>query len=184
MIGWLINRQMTAFERDFDYDMSYARDILSAGLGAFRRFSASFGMARHRDNVARDAWYAAKIAAAFSEDCGPCTQLFVSMAERDGVNPATLRAILAADEKAMSPDAALGYRFARAVIARDISESDRLRTEVLQRWGQRGLVSLALTIASSRVFPALKYALGHGSACTKVRVGGALAPLLHHESHW
>ena len=48
MIRWFLNRQMNAFEREFDYDMSYARDILAAGLGAFWSFSRIFGMAQYR----------------------------------------------------------------------------------------------------------------------------------------
>lgn len=99
------------------------------------------------------------------------------MAERSGVSPGAIRAVLAADEKAMSPDVALGFRFARGVLARDINESDHHRAEILKRWGPRGLVSLAFTISASRVFPTVKYALGHGRACTQVRVAGADAPL-------
>jgi hypothetical protein len=72
----------------------------------------------------------------------------------------------------MPPDAALGFRFAKSVLERDIAAGDRLRDEVVSRWGRKGLVSLALTIAASRVFPAVKYALGHGHACVRVRVGG------------
>jgi len=105
------------------------------------------------------------------------------MAERDGVNAANLRAILAADERAMTPAAALGFRFAQAVVGRRLAEADTLRGEVLQRWGRRALVSLALTIASSTVFPNVKYALGHGHACTQIRVAGGNAPLAHRELH-
>ena len=108
-----------------------------------------------------------------AEDCGPCTQLVVTMAEREGVSPPTLRAILAGEQGALPPDAALGFRFARAVLARDVAEGDRLREEVVSRWGRKGLVTLALTIAASRIFPAVKYALGHGHACVQVRVAGA-----------
>jgi hypothetical protein len=183
MIRWFLNRRMNAFEREFHYDMSYARDILGASLGAFWRFSRIFGVAKYRQDVPRDAWYAAKIAATLSGDCGPCTQLVVTMAEREGVSAANLRAILAADERAMTPDAALGFRFAQAVVCRRLAEADTLRAEVLQRWGGRALVSLAFTIASSIVFPNVKYALGHGRACTQVRVAGGNAPLAHRESH-
>ena len=34
------------------------------------------------------------------------------------------------------------------------------------------MVTLAFAIASTRVFPTLKYALGHGHVCTRVRVAG------------
>jgi len=173
MLGWLVRRQMAKFERQFDYDLTYARDIYDASPRAFFRFSRIFGLAEHRADVPREAWFAAKIAATLAEDCGPCTQLVVTMAEREGVSAAALRAILGGDATTMPPDAALGFRFARSVLERDIAEGDRLRGEVVSRWGRKGLVSLALTIAASRVFPGVKYALGHGHACTRVRVGSA-----------
>jgi hypothetical protein len=172
MLGWLVKWQMAKFERQFDYDLTYARDIYDASPRAFFRFSRISGLAAHREVVPREAWFAAKIAATLAEDCGPCTQLVVTMAERDGVSAAALRAILAGEPTVMPPDAALGFRFARSVLEHDIAEGNRLRHEVVSCWGRKGLVSLALAIAASRVFPAVKYALGHGQACARVRVGG------------
>jgi hypothetical protein len=40
--------------------------------------------------------------------------------------------------------------------ARDIAESDRLRRQIVTQWGDQALVSLALTMASSRLYPSLK----------------------------
>ena len=183
MISWFLKRQIRAFERTFDYDASYARDILDASPRALLLFSRVSKIVGYRKDVPADAWFAANITAALAEDCGPCTQLAVTMAERSGVSPEAIRAVLAADEKAMSPEVAWGSLFARAVLARDIDESDRLRAEILKRWGPRGLVSLAFTISASRVYPSVKYALGRGRACTQVRVAGADAPLAHRASH-
>jgi alkylhydroperoxidase family enzyme len=178
MLRWFVRRQLAAYERDHDYDLSYSRDILNASLRAFFRFYQASQLAAHQEDLPRDAAFAARITTSRSEDCGPCTQLVVTLAERAGVAPDTLRAILAGNEAAMPADAALGYRFAVAVIARDIEESDRLRKEVTSRWGQRAVVSLALAIAGTRIFPTIKYALGHGHACTRVRVAGVDSPLV------
>ncbi len=164
MLKWLIRRRLDAFDRAFGYDSSYARAILDADEGAFLRFARLMGVASYRKDVPADAWYAAKIVAAASEDCGPCTQLVTTMAERDGVPPDVLRAILEGDERAMPPDVALACRFARATLAHD-PEADGLREEVVRRWGERGLVSLAFGITAARLFPTVKYALGHGRAC-------------------
>jgi len=177
MIGWLVRRKLRAFERDFDYDMTYARDIFDASPRAFWKFTRILGLSEHREDVPLDAWFAAKLTTTLSEDCGPCTQLVVTMAEHQGRTPATLRAILAGDLDSMSPEAALGYRFAKAVLARDVPKSDSLRAEIVACWGRKALISLAFAIASSRVFPNVKYALGHGRACVHVRVAGADAQL-------
>src|SRR4029077_20400802 len=105
MLGWLVRWRLAKFERDFDYDLGYARDIYDASPHAFFRFSRISAMAAHREGVSREAWFAAKLTATLTEDCGPCTQLVVTMAEREGASPAELRAIVAGDERAMSPDA-------------------------------------------------------------------------------
>ncbi|HKP26000.1 MAG TPA: hypothetical protein VJV39_19175, partial [Dongiaceae bacterium] len=116
-------------------------------------------------------WYAAKIVAAMSEDCGPCVQLSVRMAEKSGVPESDLRAVIAGDVARMSDDASLGYRFAKAAIARGV-ELDDLRVEVVRRWGRKALGALAINIVTTRAFPAMKHALGHGHACVTVDIGG------------
>jgi hypothetical protein len=177
MIKWLMARRIAAFERGYDYDMSYARDILAVSPRALALFGGIGKLARYRRDVPMEAYYAAKVTAAKAEDCGPCTQLVVTMAERAGVAPAELRAVLQADERAMSANAALGFRFARAVLARD-AEADSLRQTIVVRWGKHALISLGFAIAASRVFPTVKYALGHGEACTRITVGGSAVALL------
>jgi hypothetical protein len=179
MIKWLMRRRLAAFERDFDYDARYAHDILEASRRAFYALSKIQALAGFRRDVPREAYYAAKLVAARAEDCGPCTQLVVTMAERARVAPAMLRAVLTRDERAMGQDAALGFRFAEAVLAHD-ARTDALREDVLRRWGPRALVSLGFAIAASRVYPTVKYALGHGKACVRVTVGGAAVPVLRH----
>jgi hypothetical protein len=176
MLKWLLQRQIAAFERTYNYDSAFGRDILDADTNAALRFGRVMGITRYHKDVPLEAWYAAKLVATMAEDCGPCTQLNVTMAEQSGVAPAVLRAIVARDERAMPRDAALGFRFAEAVIHHDAA-ADGLREEILSRWGKRALVSLAFAITAGRLFPTVKYALGHGRSCVQVRVGGTVAPV-------
>jgi len=179
MLGWIIRRRLAAFERAFDYDATYMRQMLETSRSGFMRFGSIMKMTRHREDLPLEAWYAAKIAATLAEDCGPCTQLVVKMAEQDGVAPAVLRAIVAGDAQAAGDDAGLALRFARAALAHEAA-ADTLRAEIIGRWGQRALVTLALAIAASRVFPTVKYVLGHGQSCSRVRVAGVdTRPGLH-----
>ena len=39
-------------------------------------------MSNYCKDVSRDAYYAAKLVGTMTEDCGPCTQLVATMAER------------------------------------------------------------------------------------------------------
>jgi hypothetical protein len=168
----LLRWRVAAFERTYGYDAGYIRSILDASTRAMLRLSAFQIFAAQRRGLPRDAFYAARIAGTMAEDCGPCTQLVVTMAEREHVAPATLRAIVARDLDAASPEAALAVRFVEAVIARDLLRADALRSEVVSKWGDEAVVSLAFAIATSRVYPTLKYSLGFGRACSRVQVAG------------
>jgi hypothetical protein len=177
MFKWLIRNRLAAFERSFDYDMSYVRSLLAADARAFWAFSRVQGISRYRRDVPVDAYYAAKLVGLLGEDCGPCTQLVVAMALRDGVSAQTLAAVLGAKDDALSEQVLLCVVFARAVVARS-QAAEPLREQVLTRFGERGLVSLAFALTAARIFPTLKYALGHGSSCQRVQVQGELVPVV------
>jgi len=169
MLRWILRKPLDSFERRFNYDMTYAREILDASPKALLRFSRIGGFTQHREGAPLDVYYAVKIAGTLQEDCGPCTQLMVDMALAEGVSPAVLRTIVARDPSAMPPDVSLAFRYAQATLAHSL-DANALREEIVARWGRKALVSLAYGLAAARIFPTLKYALGHGQACMKVRV--------------
>ena len=77
----------------------------------------------------------------------------------------------------MPEGVALAVRFAEASL-RHAPAADELREEVLRRFGKRGLVSLAFALTAARLYPTLKYAMGHGRACQRVTIGGETRPVL------
>jgi hypothetical protein len=171
MLKWFIERRLRSFERSFDYDMGYARAILAADTHAFLAFARVMALSSYRKDVPEDVYFAVELSGTLAEDCGPCTQLVVGMALRAGVAPQTLAAVLRRDDAALSEPVRLGVTFARAVLARS-AEAEPIREQIARRFGQRGLVSLAFALTAARVFPTLKYALGHGIACQRVVVQG------------
>jgi alkylhydroperoxidase family enzyme len=178
MIKWALRRAIDKFERDWHYDASYMRDINDASPRAAWLFFRVAALGQFRRDIPIEAWCAAGLTAVRQEDCGPCTQLGVTMAERAGVSPAVLRAVLSDDPGAMPPDVALVWKFTRATLAHDAA-ADEYREAIVQRWGPRALVSLAFAIAAARMYPTVKYALGHGKACTRVVVAGTLVMFDH-----
>jgi hypothetical protein len=170
MIRWALRRAIDKFERDWNYDASYIRDMIDASPRAAWLFSRATKLGQFRRDVPLEPWFAAGLTAVRHEDCGPCTQLGVSMAERYGVNPAVLRAVLTDNPDAMPPDVALVWKFTRATLAHDPA-ADEYREQIVKKWGRRGLVSLAFAVTASRIYPTVKYALGHGHACMRVVVG-------------
>jgi hypothetical protein len=177
MLKWFLRRQIAAFERTWNYDASYIREMIDADPRAMMVFGKVQGLNQYRKDVPLAAYCAAGLVAVMAEDCGPCTQLGIDMAQREGVDAAILRAIVARDYAAMPEEVALAVRFTEATL-RHAPEADDLREEVLRRWGKRGLISLAFSMLSARVYPTLKFALGHGRTCTRLVIGGEARPVL------
>ena len=171
MLKWFIHRRLAAFERQHGYDASYMHEVLDTDLGAFRAFGRATGLGNFRKDVPADVYFAATLTSSIQADCGPCTQLGVGFALAAGVPAATVAAVAKGDLGTLSADVALGVRFARAVLARDPAVDD-YRQEITRRWGPRALLSLTFGVMSVQLYPTLKYALGHGKACTRLVVAG------------
>lgn len=172
MFKWLMHRGVGAFERQWHYDAGYLHEMIDADPRAAWMFQRATGLGKYRKDVPDEALAAAAITAVRNEDCGPCTQLGVSMAERAGGDPKVLRAILTETPSLMPPHVALAWRFTRATLDHD-PLADEYREEIVRLWGPRAVVSLAFAIVTSRMYPTVKYAMGHGKACTRVVVDGA-----------
>lgn len=172
MLKAFLHRRVEKFAKPFGYDATYMHEVIDASPLAACKFQLSQFMAKHRDSVPADAWYAAHLAGVLCEDCGPCTQLCIDMAIKDGVAPATLAALVRGDMDEAGENAALAFRYAIAV-ARN-GDSLELVEQVRQRFGARGLVSLCFSVTGARAYPAIKRGLGHGAVCRRVEVAGAI----------
>jgi hypothetical protein len=172
MVRGLLRRTIESFERKWNYDASYLKEIVDLSPWAALKFSLATSLGSYRRDVPRAAWFAAGITAVRSEDCGPCTQLAITMAERQGVGPEILRALLKDDVAAMPEEVALAWRFTRATLAHDAAADD-YRDEIVRRWGRRAVVTLAFAMTTARMYPTVKYAMGHGKICSRVIVNGA-----------
>lgn len=171
MIAWFANRRIDAFERTYDYDMSYAREILRLSPSALMRFMRATALSNFREGVTLEAWYAASLLATLAEDCGPCTQLGVTMAERAGIDPKLISSLIAGQFDALPTPVADTARFVVATLRRS-AEADELRERVEKHFGRTGVLSIAFALATARIYPTIKYALGYGHACQRVSVGG------------
>jgi hypothetical protein len=171
MLTWFMKRRLRAFGEAFGYDTSYGAELIDTDIAAGLALARLSKVAAYRADAPAAAWYAAKIVAVMTEDCGPCVQLAVTMAQRGGISESDLRAIVTGNVARMSAEASLGYRFAKALLARS-AELDGLREEIVRRWGARALAAISINLVATRTFPALKYALGHGQSCQSVEIGG------------
>ena len=176
MLRWFLKRSVRKLQRDFNYDPSYANDLIAHAPLAMLWLALAPRIIRRPREIPLDVWYAAGLTGVIEADCGPCTQLGVRFAEQAGVPAPVLRAVLTADESAMSEGVRLAVRYTRTCLRHEL-DAEGYRAEILQRWGRRGLARLAYVITVAGLFPTIKYALGHGQACTRIRLGNETLPV-------
>lgn len=70
-----MRRGIAAFERQWNRDASYVREMIEADPRAAWKFQRASSLGEYRKDVPVDALAAAAITAVRHEDCGPCTQL-------------------------------------------------------------------------------------------------------------
>jgi hypothetical protein len=181
MIRWFLDRQLRAFERRWGYDTAYARELAAADPFALIAFGLASGIGAYRKGVPAQVHGAAQLVSVMAEDCGPCAQLGIDMALEAGVAPAVLRAVVERDFAAMPAEIALAVRWADASLAH-APEADEMRDDIVRLWGKRGLISLAFALTAGRIYPTVKYAMGHGRACMRLNIAGearSVRPALH-----
>jgi hypothetical protein len=173
MLAWLIRRKIDSFAAAYAYDMSYVHEILNVSTQAALAYSRATALGSFRRGVPADIHSLVQLVGVMHEDCGPCVQLGVKIAQQAGASPSNLRAVLAGELEQVPPEYALAVRYARAVLARD-SAADEFREALSARYGKLGLVSLAFSLTCARIYPTMKYALGFGHACTRITVDGTV----------
>jgi hypothetical protein len=141
MLRWFVGQFLRRYEQRYDYDAAYLRAMFRHAPEAFWKFAKIGDAAQHRFQAPGAALFAAKLVGTVGEDCGPCTQLVVNQAREAGVGENDIAAVLERKVEAMGADAALGFRFADAVLAH--GDDDAAREAVRAAWGERGVVELS-----------------------------------------
>ena len=169
MLQKLIQKRLDAEEQRLGVPLTYLRHISRTSLGAFFKFALFAPLSQHRRALPEAAYYVAKLVSARSEDCGTCVQIEVNLARQAGVPATAIRAVLEDRPADLTPELADVYHFARAVAERT-GDDEAWRTRMRDRFGEGGLVELALALATAQVFPITKRALGYAKACALVEI--------------
>jgi hypothetical protein len=96
-------------------------------------------------------------------------QIAVNQVRKAGVPAEVLQAVLDCRLDDLPEELRDAYRFAEAVATQSGAE-DEWREGIRRRYGDEGLIEMALAIASCRAFPTIKRALGYAVSCSAVAV--------------
>jgi alkylhydroperoxidase family enzyme len=169
MLRRLILARIASAEKNWGVSLEYCRFILRVSLRAFFKFGKFLAVDEYRRVLPAAPCYVARIVATQHEDCGTCVQIAVSQARKAGVPSEILRAVLDGKLDALPEELRDAYRFAEAVLTAN-GEEDACRERIRLRYGDEGLIEMALAIATCRVFPTIKRALGYAVNCSAVAV--------------
>ncbi len=169
MLRWLIRRKLAAEEKKLGGSMDYLRYVLETSPIAFFRFASIMPFAHSRKVLPADAWFVAQIVTLQHEDCGPCLQITVNLAQRNGVNSTLIHSVLNGNSETLSREMNDVYTFVTSVVT-DSGNPDELRETLRTRYGDRGLIELSYAIASGRIPPTVKRVLGFAQSCSAVTV--------------
>ena len=169
MLRSLFHRKLDSEEKKIGESVDYLRHIVDVSPAAFLRFASIMPFANSRKVLPTEAWFVAQTVAAQKEDCGPCLQITLNLARQSGVDAALLQSTLDGKSEELSPEMDDVYRFSKSVVDQS-NEADLIRESLRERYGDLGLIELAYAIASSRIPPTVKRALGYAQSCSIVSV--------------
>jgi alkylhydroperoxidase family enzyme len=169
MLRRLILGRIAAAEKELGVSLEYCRFIIRTSLRASFRFAKFLAVDEYRRVLPPGPCYVARIVSTRHEDCGTCVQIAVNQARKAGLPPELLRAVLDGKLDALPEEVREAYCFAEAVLTAN-GEEDAWRERIRLRYGDEGLIEMALAIATCRVFPTIKRALGYAVSCSAVPV--------------
>ena len=160
--------KIAQFERHYDYDASYLRAILNTSPKAFVAYQGFSQMGNYRGKLPAVEYFVAAIATLLTEDCGPCIQLNIKMAKEAGVSSEIINGVLNLPNCQLPPHLDDLRRYAIGVATNDTEKS--LLDSVRNHYSEVDMVEIAFSIASVRVYPCLKRALGFiGESCQNIQ---------------
>ncbi len=169
---WYINRTADKMEQQTKTDMMLMREIGKGSGSLIAKFGLFAPVSQHNKAVPLSPWFVARIASAQVLDCGPCTQIVVNFAVLSKVPTQTIEACLDGGTS-LTGDDLLAYKYGKAIAENDPAIIDYVE-QVRDRWGNEGLVELALAVATSQVYPMAKRGLGLAVSCSRVRIAPEL----------
>jgi alkylhydroperoxidase family enzyme len=169
MLRRLILARLAVAEKELGVPLEYCRYIIRVSLRASFKFAKFLAVDEYRRVLPPGPCYVARIVAVRDEDCGTCVQIAVNQARKAGVPDEQLQSVLDGSPDRLPEELTEAYRFAEAVVTRN-GQEDAWREHIRLRYGDEGLIEMALAIASCRVFPITKRALGYAVSCSAVNV--------------
>lgn len=160
---------LESFQSHYDYDTNYMKEMLISAPKAYSTFEAFLPMASFIDKSPTDVLFTAKLTAMKNEDCGACLQLNIDMAIEAGVKKEIIKEIVFNNGENLPTDLKTMYSFALAVSNNETIDSN-LYAKINEMYSKEIIVEIALALASTKIFPAVKRVLNNIKSCSMIKI--------------
>jgi alkylhydroperoxidase family enzyme len=169
MLGFYVRHRIRTSEKRLGVSLDYLRHIYEHAPDAFWKLTTFMSVAQHRSKLPPTPYHVARLVATRHDDCGPCLQIAVNLAKEDAIEPVIVKAVLDRNIEKLPESLRDVYRFTESVLG-DGLDAAEFRERLRKVFGEEALVELAIAIATCRVFPTLKRALGYSQNCSAATV--------------
>lgn len=160
---------LEGFQAHYNYDTRYMKEMLKTNPEAYATFEAFLPMASFKKKTPIEVIFVVKLASMKNEDCGACLQLNVDMAVEAGVNKDIIKAVVFNQGEGLSGQLKDVYDFTVAVAKNETVDS-LLYDKINKKYSKDIMTEIALAIASSKVFPAIKRVLNDFHTCSMIEL--------------
>jgi hypothetical protein len=167
MLTTIAKNSLTKMQHKYQYDTAYLQHILHTDGKAFVKLMMLQPMYEHNSGIPANVYFAAKLTAVTYADCGACIELTGKMAMEHGMTDSEIQRVLRKQLSKLPEDIALAVQFTEHVLESN-PNADQLRTNLKQRWGEKGLIGLSYCIASAQIYPRIKQTLGYTTNCQQI----------------
>ncbi len=162
------HNQIDQFGDHYSYDTTYMHELLEHSPKGYQAFQDFMPMGQVRESLPIDAYWVAKLVSMQTEDCGACLQLNVTMALEAGVERDVVAATIAGGND-LEPRLQQVCTFASQITPDGMIDAD-LRSAMDLEYSKEELLEFGLAIASTKVYPAIKRALGYAKSCSLITI--------------
>ena len=160
---------LEGFQNHFNYDTTYMQTMLKENVNAYATFEAFLPMASFKEVTASDVIFVVKLTSMKNEDCGACLQLNVDMAVEAGVDKEIIKEVVFNEGKNLSKQLKEVYDFTLAVSNNENIDS-KIYDKMNEQYSKAVMTEIALAIASTKVFPAIKKVLNDFHSCSVIEI--------------
>ncbi len=164
MLKKIVKWSISNFEKKTRYNATYMKVMAESSLSLARQFSKFIKLNGYKKHTPDDIMQIAKITALKTEDCGTCLQLNIDYALKSGMARKHIINTIQSPEK-LPASLKLIYDFSYKT-STNAPDLENYRSQVEKEYGIDILIELAMAIATSRVYPAIKRAMGYSTSCS------------------